>query len=54
MYPYVNPLPHLGSTLLQVGKGPSLRGRDVHEERAGLPLLERTRTSNCVLATFIF
>lgn len=26
-YPKVNPLPHSGSTLLQVGKGPSLEER---------------------------
>ncbi|WLJ70020.1 hypothetical protein BM7_CDS0091 [Klebsiella phage Kpn BM7] len=36
---YVNPLPHLRSTLLQVGKATSLRGLDVHEERSCSALL---------------
>ena len=38
------PITALRSTLLQVGKGTSLRGLDVHEERLRFPLLGKNYT----------
>ncbi|WEW54298.1 hypothetical protein Phage55_273 [Escherichia phage 55] len=38
------PITALRSTLLQVGKGTSLRGLDVHKERLRFPLLDKNYT----------